>query len=133
MRDRDTNMLLAADAFINILLGVVLLLLPAGTGDLLGLPSADSCFYPMILGGVLFGIGIALLIEMRGRSSSIHGLALPGAIAINLCGGSVLLLWLLSGDALIPLRGKITLWIVAILVLGIGLAETLKRPWDNRQ
>lgn len=117
--------LLVIDAVINLLLGVLLLLFPAGIVDLLGLPPTDTNFYAGILGAVLFGIGIALLVERYGESRNIRGLGLGGAIVINFCGAGVLFLWLLLVPFDIPLRGKIILWSIAVGVIAIGIIELL--------
>ncbi len=84
----------------------------------------ESAFYPSVLGGVLFGIGIALLVAYRGGS---HGLGLDGAIAINLCGAGVLAAWLLRTPEAFSPRGRMTLWVVAVIVIGIGLIEVAQR------
>jgi hypothetical protein len=123
------KVLLAIDAIVNLLLGGILLLFPAGLLDLLGLPETNTFFYPSILGAVIFGIGIALLVELVGCGVNIRGLGLGGAIAINLCGGGALLVWLLAVPLALPLRGKIVLWVVAVLVLAIGVAEIAARSW----
>jgi hypothetical protein len=125
------KILLAIDSAVNILLGVLLLLFPAGMLELLGLPSVEHHFYTTILGAVIFGIGIALLIELRWAREGISGLGLAGAIAINLCGGGVLLGWLLLGPFELPLRGQIVLWVVAIVVLGIGIVELISKSWKG--
>ncbi len=125
------KLLLAADAVINLILGALLLLFPAGILQYLGLPLTNTYFYSSILGGVIFGIGIALGLERWGPSD-IRGLGLGGAIAINLCGGGILLFWLLFGYLTLPLRGQMTLWIVAILILGIGLIELLSKSWSTQ-
>jgi hypothetical protein len=52
--------ILSIDGAINLVLGLLLVVFPERLVDLLGIPSSDSAFYPNILGGVLFGIGIAL-------------------------------------------------------------------------
>jgi len=121
--------LLSIDGIVNLVLGVLLLLFPSGIVDLLGLPPTNTNFYPGILGAVLFGIGVALLIERYGVSKNVRGLGLGGAIAINLCGAGVLLVWLLMGDLSIPLRGHIVLWLVAVIVIGVGIAEIIAKPW----
>jgi hypothetical protein len=117
------------DAVVNVVLGGLLLLFPAGVLELLGLPQTNTFFYPSILGAVILGIGIALFIELFGRRAHIRGLGLGGAIAINLCGGGALLVWLVAVPLGLPLRGTITLWVVAMLVLGIGVAEIASRAW----
>ena len=117
--------LLKADAAINLILGVLLMAFPAKLVKALGVPMADSSFYATILGGVLFGIGLALLVECYRKSSRFIGLGLGGAIAINLCGGCVLAAWLLSDKLTLPLRGQIFLWSLVVLLLGISLLEGL--------
>ena len=116
--------LLLADALINLLLGALLLLYPQGLVEALGMPVVATTFFPNVLGGVLFGIGLALLIAHRGGS---QGLGLDGAIAINLCGAGVVVGWLVIAPQAIPPRGKITLWIIALVVIGIGLVELQHR------
>ena len=126
------RLLLGVDAFVNVFLGLILLLFPAGLGDLLGLPRTNTYFYPTILGGILFGIGLALFIEWRDAGRGVHGLALPGAIAINLSGAVVLLLWLAFGELALPARGRVALWLVAIVVLGISMVEIAASPWGKK-
>lgn len=125
------KLLLAADAVINLILGALLLLFPAGILEYLGLPPTDTYFYSSILGGVIFGIGVALSLEWQQGGKGLSGLGLAGAIAINLFGGGTLLFWLLFRKLEIPLRGTITLWVVAILVVGIGLVELFSKSWQE--
>jgi len=54
--------LIKADAAINLILDILLMAFPAKLVKVLGIPMADLSFYPAILGGVLFGIGMALLV-----------------------------------------------------------------------
>ena len=114
---------LFVDAIINLILGILLLAFSQTIINLLGVPNTDQYFYPNILGGVLFGIGIALLIECYRKSDSFVGLGLGGAISINMCGGIVLALWLLFGNLVIPIGGKIFLWILVIILIGISSIE----------
>jgi len=123
------KILLLIDGVINLVLGILLLLFPAGIVELLGLPHTNTNFYPGILGAVLFGIGFALLIERYGATKNIRGLGLGGAIAINLCGAGVLFVWLLVAPFDIPIRGNIILWSIAIIVLIVGLAEIIAKAW----
>jgi hypothetical protein len=118
LHSNEKNLLLI-DAAANLVLGSLLLCFPLGIGRLLGLPSAESSFYPTILGGVIFGIGVALMLARAGRP----GLGVEGAVAINLIGAGVLAAWLLISPPLIPARGLVTLWVVAIVVAGIGVIE----------
>ena len=98
----------------------------------LGVPIPDTNFYPGILGAVLFGIGIALLLEAHGESGGVRGLGLAGAIAINFCGAGVLSIWLLYTPLDLPLRGHIILWTIAVIVLGIGLIELFSKSWKQQ-
>jgi hypothetical protein len=124
------KILLFVDGIINLLLGVFLLLFPFGIVELLALPITSTKFYPSILGAVLCGIGIALFVEFFGFSKQIRGLGLGGAIAINLIGALVLVLWLLFGSLSIPLKGQIILWVVGIVVLVIALFEVFTKSWQ---
>ena len=117
------NNLLILDGVINLILGIFLMLFPVGVIDLLGLPESFTHFYTSILGAVLFGVGIALIIERYGVTWDIRGLGLPGAIAINLCGGGILLVWLVFAPPAIPTRGKVVLWSVVVIVLAVEIAE----------
>ena len=117
--------LLKADAAINLILGILLMAFPAKMINALGVPMADPSFYATILGGVLFGIGLALLLECYRKSDRFVGLGLGGAIAINLCGGLVLAVWLLSDKLSLPLRGQIFLWSLVLLLVGISVLEGL--------
>ena len=46
-----------------------------------------------------------------------------------LCGSGALLAWLVFVPLSIPLHGRTILWIVATLVLIIGLAELVSKSW----
>ena len=117
------SLLLKIDAAINLILGILLLTFPLKLVKALGMPMAEPSFYPSILGAVLFGIGLALLIECYRQSNGPIGLGLVGAIAINLCGGLVLAIWLLSGSLNLPARGQIILWSLVLIFIGLSLIE----------
>ena len=129
--DARHRRLLVIDAAVNLLLGLFLLLFPFGIAAWLGAPTAASAFYPSILGGVLFGIGLALLMEARRHGQGPRGLGMAGAICINFCGAGVLAAWLLISPPNVPLRGQILLWSIAIGVLTIGLVELLSGAWRH--
>ena len=114
--------LLVLDAVINLVLGILLIVFPSRLVSVLGVPPADVAFYPSLLGAVLFGIGIALIIErMRGSS----GLGLAGAISINLCAGLVLAVWLMFGRLHLPVRGMVFLWVLVFVLVGVSTLELL--------
>lgn len=127
--EKRHEILLTIDGIINLILGIILLLFPVGVAELLGVPKSPPNFYPTILGAVIFGIGIALLMERYGLSRNIRGLGLGGAIAINLCGALALLVWLLCSPLDIPVRGYVTLWSIAIVVLVVGIVEIFTKSW----
>jgi hypothetical protein len=118
---KSERFLLLIDAIINLLLGVLLILFPSSLVDALGVPKATSAFYPSILGAILFGIGIALLVQRNTGG----GLGLYGAISINICGGIVLGIWLLFGDLELPLRGHVFLWLIVVVLVGISTIEIM--------
>lgn len=121
--------LLIIDGIINLLLGILLLLVPFGMASFLGVPEPVSFLYPCVLGAVLFGIGMALLLEVWGGSKGTRGLGIGGAIVINFCGAGALLGWLLMSSLDLPVRGRILLWCIAVVVLLVGVVELVNRSW----
>ena len=126
------SILLILDAFINYALGIMCLLYPF-VAETVGVPFVENSFYPSILGAVLFGIGIALTIEYFGKQVGLVGLGLGGAVAINLAGGVVLILWLILGNLVIPLRGQLFLWILAIILVLISSIELVVHIKEKAQ
>ena len=119
----EEKILLIVDGVVNTLLGLVLLTFPFGSGEILGLPKSENNFYPMILGAVLLGIGIALFIEVKYFYKGKRGLGLDGAIVINMVAGVALILILIFGQPNVSTTGLIILWIVGLSVLIIGFVE----------
>ena len=124
--------LLVIDGLINLVLGVALLIFPSSLVLFLGVPEAQIAFYPNILGGVLFGIAIALFLESQSDQASTNGLGLLGAVVINLCGGLVLGAWLIFGDLDLPPPGLVFLWGLVILLVGISCIELITRLSSNQ-
>ena len=125
--------LLIIDGSINLALGLLLLVFPSSLVEFLGVPGAPRNFYPNILGGVLFGIAIALFLESRNLNGSGVGLGLTGAVIINLCGGAVLGAWLLFGSLDLPLRGQVFLWALVVVLVGISAVELVTSLYKIRQ
>lgn len=117
------------DSFINLALGILLLFFPTFIIQALYLPTAENNFYINILGAVLFGIGIALLLERFNNPLLVSGLGVTGAIAINLCGAGALIAWLLFGNLDLSLSGSIFLWGIALIVLGIAIIKIYSESW----
>lgn len=120
---KNFNLILFIDAVINIILGILLLPASGVIADFIGVPPIGGGFYASILGAVLYGIGIALLIEIFKHDKKLSGLGFHGAIAINLCAGFVLAFWLLYKELYLPLRGLIFLWILVFLLIIISGIE----------
>ena len=131
-RMKNFNIILFIDAVINLLLGILLIPASSQISDFIGVPPVKPGFYPSILGAVLFGIGIALLIETFKENHKLSGLGLYGAIAINLCGGIALAFWLIMGKLHLPLRGLIFLWILVFLLIIISGIEYVIKNRNKR-
>lgn len=119
--------MLVLDGIVNLVLGMLLIFFPSQLLSILDLPQVETFFYVNILGAVLFGIGIALLLERYAWKKGYTGLGIAGAIAINLCGAGALILWLLFGNLDLRPSGTIFLWSIAFLVLGVAGAELLNK------
>ena len=115
--------LLAVDGIGNVALGVILLAEPVRLARWLGIPNVTSGFYPSLFGAVLFGIGLALLLELYRPSSGARGLGLTGALVINFCFGLVLAGWLFFGDLGLPLHGAAILWALVGILVGLSGIE----------
>jgi hypothetical protein len=125
--------LLEIDGIANVIFGVVLLCFPHQLLAWLGLPPPGNLFYSGVLGAVLAGIGISLFIERYRDRLGVAGLGLGGAIVINTLGALAVAGWLVFADMAVPLRGRILLWIVAALVLGIGVLEIVHSANKRRR
>ena len=123
--------LLRVDGVINLVLGVLLMAFPEGVVETLGVPQTEDRFYPTVLGAVLFGMGVALLLEANRLPGGIIGLGLGGAVAINLAAAAVLVVWLVWGDLVIPTRGRVLLGILSAGLVAISSFELWVR-WNRR-
>ena len=117
--------LLLLDGVGNLLLGLLLLVAPLQVTAWLGFPGQGTGFYGTLFGAVLFGIGIALLLERRAGGGTARGLGLTGALVINTCFGLALAAWLLFGPVDLPARGAIVLWSLAVILVGLSGVELL--------
>ncbi len=125
--------LLLIDSIINLILGILLIAYSTKLAVFLGVPVVESYFYPNILGGVFVGIALALFLEsVKKISQHASGLGLTGAVCINLCGGAVLLFWLVSGDLDIPARGKAFLWTLDVLLIVLSSIELIQHLRTGR-
>jgi hypothetical protein len=125
------NLLLVIDGIVNLALGILLIFFPEQLKGALDLPEVETFFYVNIFGAVLFGIGLALLLDHFTGRAGITGLGIGGAIIINFCGGGALLYWLIFGGLRLSPGGALFLWSIAILVLGVALVELLSKTWKE--
>jgi hypothetical protein len=128
---KDKNLLLVIDGIINLALGILMLFFPAPLIKVFDLPKVETNFYVNILGAVLFGIGIALLLQRFSDRFHVRGLGIAGAIAINLFGSGTLMAWLLFGRLNLSAGGNIFLWSIALIVLGVAIIEIISRSWKE--
>ncbi len=124
--------LLAIDAGINLLMGLIFILMPKQMIFLLGADlSADISTLNLlkatlaIFGGVMAGIGFALLLEFLNRPKGLIGLGLGGAVMINLSGGFILAGWLLFGNLIIPQPMLTILWILFLVLVMLSAIEQI--------
>lgn len=98
--------------------GLLLVVAPAVTLRLLGLPRTDSSFWPRVCGALLIGIAAALFLE---GTSVGHGLGLAGVAVVNLCGASLLASFLVVDRGPASRRGRVAVWLTvcALLVLSV--------------
>lgn len=115
--------ILIINAAIDFILGILFMISPNEVVSFFGLPVTYEPFYASVLGAVLIGIGLALVIECMHKPIVMGGLGLGGAIAINMCGACVVMLWLVSGHLIIPLRGYLVLWVLVCILLIISAIE----------
>ena len=120
----NKNVLLV-DALINFIIGILLLAFSKPLTDFLGVPYSEVYFYPNILGGILIGIAVALVIEYKRKPDGLVGLGFGGAVAINLCAGFILALWLIFGNLNLPIKGTLFLWLLVIILVGISSVELI--------
>ena len=120
----NRSQLLTVDGAANLLFGVALLAFPRPFFEALGIPWTGHGLYPTILGGVLVGIGIALIQESRSRVGGAVGLGLGGAVAINLAAGLAIAAWLLfSGVDGVSASGRALLWLLVLFLVGLSAGE----------
>ena len=115
--------LLTVDAIINLLLGIVLVVFPGWALRMLDMQDDGSRFLASILGAVLFGIGVALLLERSNKTPRAAGLGLGGAVSINVAGGIVLAAWLIAGGLALPTVSTVLLWSLVAVLIGLSAIE----------
>jgi hypothetical protein len=123
--------MLTIDAVVDLALGFFLVLFPVKVLGFLGLPVEAPPFYAVILGGVLIGIGIALLSGLSTKRRGQDGLGLGGALFINLFGALALASLLIGGRIYISLVGYLILLGLLIFLLLLCSVELLVHHLDR--
>lgn len=113
--------LLLIETVVKLAAGLVLVSVPVWTARVLGIDRPASGFWPRMLGGVLIGLAAATFIEERLPGS--RGLALAGAVAINLSLAFVLIGSLIMKAGASTRRGRAVLWLAALLLLLVAFVE----------
>lgn len=117
--------LLLIDSFINLILGILVVIFPNVVVRWMGLPIPATRFYVNLLGSVFIGIALALVWEAHRSNNTpkLVGLGMVGAAAINICGGVMLAGWLIIGRLTLTLAGSIFLWILVASLVVISASE----------
>ncbi len=104
--------------------GLVLVLAPLSTIKLLGLPRAESGFWPRLLGSLLIGMAAALFVE--GSTPGSRGLGLLGCVLVNFSAVSMLagLLALEAGPP--SARGRAVVWALVVVLVCLSVLEIIK-------
>ena len=113
--------LYAIEILLKLGVGLTLALAPRTAIKLLGLPRAETSFWPRLLGATLIGLAVACYVEARVARGK--GLALAGAVSINLIVAAMIALMLLAGATGAATRGRIILWGVVALLVALSVVE----------
>ncbi len=113
--------LLWLEMLLRLSAGAVLLVLPLTAARILGLPVPQALLWPRLLGALLVGMAAAILLEGSGATAS--GLGPGGLVVINLVTAGTLITLLVLDRACQTRRGKIFLWTLALLFVGLGILE----------
>ncbi len=114
------HQLLWLEVVLKLSAGVVLLVAPAATAAVLGLPRPGSGFWPRLLGAVL--VGLAAASALYGFLLPGRGLSLAGSLAVNLASAALLFATLMLGPPP-SRRGRAVLWLLTGLLLLLSLFE----------
>ncbi len=116
------DIILIGDALLKLMWGMALVLSFGRLMATLGLPSAESRFYPRLLGSLLVGVGLALMIEAL--PTGWRGLGAGGAAVVNFAVAAMLFLLLIARSGRTNAMGRRLLWIMAASLLAMGALES---------
>lgn len=112
--------LLWLETLLKFTAGVLLALAPLTTLRILGLPRADTGFWPRLVGILLLGLAGALFLEGTSRG---HGLGLAGVVIVNLAGASLLATLLVLESGPTSARGRTAVWAVVCALVSLSVLE----------
>jgi hypothetical protein len=112
--------LLWIETLLNFFAGLLLVLAPASTIKLLGLPATAS-FWPRLLGTLFIGMAGAIFLE--GSSPGTGGLGLAGLVVINAFAVSILGILLVLERGPATARGRAVMWAILVLLVWLSVLE----------
>lgn len=116
-----TQQLLWIEIVLKGTIGLLLVVMPKWTAYVLGLPPVTQAFWARMAGSALAGIAAAVALgAWLGKPG---GIGLAGLVAINFAAAVVLVLELSVGTATPARRGRALLWLAALSLAALGLAE----------
>lgn len=116
------HQVLRANALVDALIGVLLLLAPSHKiYDALDLPIAQPEIFTQVAG--VFAIAFAILLWDAPAHAVLERAVGRAACLANALGVLVIPLWLVSGELDIDLQGKITFWVITAIVALFTLGE----------
>ena len=116
------HQLLRADAVLNALIGVLLLLAPSHhIYEALDLPIAQPEIFTQVAG--VYAIALAMLLWEAPAHRQLERLVGRTACLANALAVLVIALWLVSGQIDTDSRGKILLWVIATPIAFFAIAE----------
>ena len=118
---------LLANSLYSLTLGTLLIDFRAQVVNALGMPTAECCFYPSLLGAALIGFAASLLIQAADDTPTTSCGVLTVAFCVNLCSASMLVVWLVASELSLALHGRLFLWLIACATYALAGAELLAR------
>ena len=115
------DFVLWSDAALRLMLGALLVLAPRLTLSALGLPKSAETFWPRLLGAVLLAVAAGTVIDVRWPGKG--GPSLGGLVALNVAASFALATGLVVGHLEIPKRGRLLMWLAAILSALLALVQ----------
>jgi hypothetical protein len=114
--------LLWAEIIFKFVSGAALVLAPLSLSSLLGLERPETGFWPRIIGAITIGIAVGIWIGLRFPTAK-GAIGPGGLIPINLAVAGALIAPLILGKAARSRRGKLVIFVTAVLLLALAFLE----------